>query len=146
MSYVKIWVHIVFATKNRHPYLIKNIRYKLQNHIIENCKAKSIFLQAVNGYTDHLHCLISLGKDQTIATVVQLIKGESAYWMNQNKLTDEKFIWQDDYFAVSVSESNLEIVTRYIKNQEKHHGKKSFNDEVKEFVEKYGFVLVKDEL
>ncbi|KQN38003.1 transposase [Pedobacter sp. Leaf41] len=143
MSYVKIWVHLVFSTKNRHPYLTQNIRYKLQNHIIENCKEKSIFLKAVNGYTEDLHCLISIGKEQTIAKIAQLIKGESAHWINKNKLTDEPFIWQDDYFAVSVSESNLEIVSNYIKNQEKHHSKKSFEEEVKEFADKYKFELRK---
>ena len=144
MSYVKIWIHLVFSTKNRHPFLTKNIRYKVQNHIIENCKDKSIFLQAVNGYTDHLHCLVSLGKDQNIAKIAQLIKGESSHWINQNQLTDEQFMWQDDYFAVSVSESQLKIVINYIKNQEIHHTKKSFADESKEFAEKYKFVLIKD--
>ncbi|PWS32282.1 IS200/IS605 family transposase [Pedobacter paludis] len=144
MSYVKIWVHLVFSTKNRHPYLTRNIRYKLQNHIIENCKEKSIFLKAINGYTEHLHCLISIGKEQSIAKIAQLIKGESAYWINKNNLTDETFVWQDDYFAVSVSESNLEVVCSYIKNQENHHSKKSFDEEVKEFSDKYKFELRKE--
>ncbi|MCX2576289.1 IS200/IS605 family transposase [Pedobacter sandarakinus] len=144
MSYVKIWVHLVFSTKNRHPYLTKTIRYKLQNHIIENCKQKSIFLKTVNGYTEHLHCLISVGKEQSIAKIAQLIKGESAYWINKNKLTDETFMWQDDYFAVSVSESNLEIVNNYIKYQENHHHKKSFEEEVEEFTDKYKFEIRKE--
>ncbi|RZK20637.1 MAG: IS200/IS605 family transposase [Pedobacter sp.] len=141
MSYVKIWVHLVFSTKNRHPYLTKDIRYKLQNHIIENCREKSIFLTAINGHTEHLHCLISLGKEQNIAKIAQLIKGESAYWINKNELTKEAFIWQDDYFATSVSESQLETVTNYIKNQEIHHAKKSFAEEVKEFADKYKFEI-----
>ena len=118
MSYVKIWVHLVFSTKNRHPYLTKNIRYKLQNHIIEN--------------------------EQTIAKIAQLIKGESAFWINKNKSTEEKFLWQDDYFAVSVSESNLDRVNYYIKNQENHHRKKSFENEVEEFADKYKFELRKE--
>ena len=144
MSYVRIWVHLVFSTKNRHPYLTKNIRYKILNHIVENCKDKSIFLQAVNGFTDHLHCLISLDKDQSIAKVVQLIKGESSFWINKNKLTSEPFMWQGDYFATSVSESQLNSVINYIKNQEVHHSKKSFMDEVQEFADKYKFVIIKD--
>lgn len=144
MSYVRIWVHLVFATKNREPLLTKNIRDKIHNHIIENCKEKSIFLQAINGYTDHLHCLISLGKDQSIAKVAQLIKGESSFWINKNSIASSPFMWQDDYFAVSVSESNVQKVVSYIKNQEIHHSKKSFEDEVNEFIEKYDFVLVKD--
>jgi len=144
MSYVRIWVHVVFATKNREPLLKKDFRYDVYKHISENCLKKEIFLQAINGYTDHIHCLISLAKDQTIAKVVQLIKGESSFWINQNNLTDEKFGWQDDYFAVSVSESQTGKVIKYIKNQEKHHEHKSFNDEVNEFMTHYGWESIKD--
>ncbi|UKT63888.1 IS200/IS605 family transposase [Pedobacter mucosus] len=139
MSYVRIWVHLVFSTKNRHPYLTKGIRYKVQNHIIENCKEKLIFLQAINGYTEHLHCLISLGKEQSIAKVAQLIKGESAFWINKNQLVEGTFMWQDDYYAISVSESIVAAVINYIKNQETHHDKKTFDDEVKTFHRKYKF-------
>lgn len=144
MSYIRMWVHLVFATKNREPLLHKEIRYKVQDHIIENSKEKSIYLQTINGHTDHLHCLISLGREQSIAKVAQLVKGESSFWINKNQLTNEQFIWQDDYFAVSVSESNLQTVINYIKNQEIHHAKKSFDDEVKEFEKLYGFLLKKD--
>lgn len=143
MSYVKIWVHLVFATKNREPLLHQDLRHNLQKHIIENCKQKDIFLQSINGYADHLHCLISLGKDQSIAKVVQLIKGESSFWINQNQFIAENFSWQDDYFAVSVSESQVEKVDRYIKNQETHHSKKSFDDEVNDFIKNYGWKIVK---
>ncbi|MGZ3874188.1 MAG: IS200/IS605 family transposase, partial [Mucilaginibacter sp.] len=125
MSFVKIWVHLVFATKNRELYLKKEIRNDVYKHIAENCVQKEIFLKAINGYLDHIHCLISLGKDQTIAKVSQLIKGESYFWINQNNLTSPKFSWQDDYFAVSVSESQVEAVVGYIKNQEEHHSKRS---------------------
>jgi putative transposase len=142
MSFVKIWVHLVFATKNREPLLKKEFRYDLYKHIKENCKEKDIFLQAINGYTEHVHCLISLGKDQSISKVSQLIKGESSFWINKNNLTTEKFSWQDDYFAVSVSESQVETVVKYIKNQETHHAKKSFEQEVNEFMTKYGWKLI----
>ena len=92
MSYVKIWVHLVFSTRNRTPLLTKEIRYDVYNHIIDNCKEKNIFLQAVNGYTEHLHCLVSLGKEQSIADVAKLIKGESSFWINKNKLTKEIYL------------------------------------------------------
>src|SRR5437868_3475553 len=101
MSYVRIWVHSVFATKNREPLLQKEIRYDVQNHIISNCKDKQIFLQELNGYTEHMHCLLSLGKSQSIGNLLQLIKGESSNWINKNKLTPGHFNWQDDYYAVS---------------------------------------------
>ena len=145
MSYVKIWVHVVFSTKNRFPYLTKEIRYEVFNHIIENCREKDIFLQAINGYTEHIHCLISLGKDQSIAIVAKLIKGESSFWINKQQLTAQKFSWQDDYFAVSVSESQVEKIVNYIKNQEEHHSKKTFDEEVEEFMDKYGWQIIKDE-
>jgi putative transposase len=142
MSFVRIWVHLVFSTKNREPWLKEEIRYKVHQHIIQNCKDKEIFLQAINGYTEHLHCLISLGKDQSVSKVAQLIKGESSFWINKNNIVSEKFSWQDDYFAVSVSESQVNAVVNYIKNQEEHHSKKSFNEEVEEFISKYGFKIV----
>lgn len=145
MSYVKIWVHVVFSTKNRFPYLTKDIRYEVFNHIIENCREKTIFLQAINGYTEHIHCLISLGNDQSIASIAKLIKGESSFWINKQQLTAQKFSWQDDYFAVSVSESQVEKVVNYIKNQGIHHAKKSFDEEVEEFMKKYGWQTIKDE-
>ena len=144
MSFVKIWVHLVFSTKNRQPFLKKEIRTKMIKHIIDNCKEKGIFLQAINGYDDHLHCLISLGKEQSIAKVSQLIKGESSFWLNNQKLLLDKFQWQDDYFAISVSQSQLSTVVNYIKKQEEKHSKKSFLDEVDEFVKIYGFENIKD--
>ncbi|WP_407940690.1 transposase [Mucilaginibacter sp.] len=132
-----------FSTRNREPLLKKEFRYDVFKHIADNCLEKEIFLQAINGYTDHLHCLISLGKDQNISKVAQLIKGESSFWINNQGLLPEKFSWQDDYFAVSISESQVEIVTTYIKNQEKHHSKKSFQDEVNEFISRYGWQMFK---
>jgi len=91
---------------------------------------------------DHVHILVSLNADQTIANIVQLIKGESSYWINKNKLMPQKFEWQDDYFAVSVSESGVNSVREYIKNQEEHHKKKTFQQEYDEFMERYGFSLL----
>jgi putative transposase len=134
---------LVFATKNRQPFLTKEIRIKLHQHIIENCKKKDIFLQTINGYTDHIHCLISLGKEQSISKVAQLIKGESSLWINKEQLTEEKFIWQDDYFATSVSESQIARLVNYIQNQEQHHLRKSFDDEVNEFMKNYGWKVIK---
>ncbi len=71
-----------------------------------------------------MHCLISLGPGQNIDKIMMLLKGESSYWINKNKLFHYKFEWQDEYFAVSVSESLVNRVRNYIKNQENHHKKK----------------------
>ena len=143
MPFVRIWIHLVWATKNRQPLLTKDIRQKVFAHIRENAPTKNIYVDFVNGYTDHVHCLISLNQEQTIAKVAQLIKGESSFWINKNNLCKENFEWQDDYFAVSVSESGVNRVREYIKNQEIHHGTKTFQQEYDEFIEKYGFRVMK---
>lgn len=144
MSYIRIWVHLVFSTKDRQTCLLKEKQEIIHQHIIDNCKKKGIFLQTINGYTEHIHCLISLGKQQNIADVAQLIKGESSYWINSNHILPEKITWQDDYFAVSVSESQVEKVEQYIKNQHTHHAKKTFAEEGEEFLRKYGFQKLDD--
>lgn len=78
MSHVKIWIHLVFSTKNHQPLFTKEIRYTLFEHIRENARRKDIWLDHINGYSDHIHCLISMGKDQSISKISQLIKGESS--------------------------------------------------------------------
>jgi putative transposase len=144
MPFIKIWIHFVWATKNRYPFLTSNIRQDVFKHIKENGPLKKIHIDFVNGHIEHVHCLVSLSQKQTIAEVVQLMKGESSYWINKYNLTKEKFEWQDEYFAVSVSESDVHRVREYIRNQEEHHSKKTFAQEYDEFIEKYGFRLMKD--
>ena len=143
MPFIKIWIHLVWATKKREPLLTKDIRQLVFKHIRENAVIKNIHVDFVNGHVDHVHCLISLHPEQTISKVVQLIKGESSCWINKNNLCKEHFEWQDEYFAVSVSESGVNKVREYIKNQEEHHSKKTFQEEYDEFMKKYGFVLIK---
>src|SRR5690606_9331202 len=123
----------------------KKLKFQVFQHIKKNAEEKNIWLDCVNGYDDHAHCLVSLGKDQTISKVAQLIKGESSFWINQNQLTENKFFWQDDYWAVGVSESHLNSVRKYIHSQQEHHKIKTFSDEIDEFMEKYGWKLIKDE-
>ena len=144
MSWVRVYIHMVFSTKNREPFLSSSdLRKKVFQHIKKNAAEKDIWLDCVNGYQEHAHCFISLGKEQSISKVAQLIKGESSFWINQNKLTPDKFFWQDDYWAVGISESHIEPVRKYIHNQEEHHSKKSFTEEVDGFMEKYGWHLIK---
>ncbi len=142
MSQVSIWVHAVFTTKDRQPFLQKDIRKNVFEHIIENCKKKKIYLRNINGHLDHAHCLLSLGKDQTISEVMQLIKGESSFWINKNNLIPTKFNWQDDFYAVSVCESEVERVAQYINNQEEHHTKKTFTEELEELIKEHKFRLM----
>ncbi|MEI7979841.1 MAG: IS200/IS605 family transposase [Bacteroidota bacterium] len=145
MSWVRVYMHMVFSTKNREPFLNSSeLRRNVFEHIKNNAEEKGIWLDCINGYQEHAHCLISLGKEQTISKVAQLIKGESSYWINQHNLTSEKFVWQDDYWIVGVSESHLESVRKYIHNQEIHHSNQSFESEINNFMEKYGWSFLKE--
>src|SRR5687767_2672555 len=100
MSFIKVYIHYVWSTKNRFPFLEHpDVRRNMWNHITENARKKDIFLDFINGYSDHCHCLISLGANQTIQQIAQLLKGESSLWANKEKLTDNKFGWQDEFFA-----------------------------------------------
>ena len=141
MSWARIWIHLVFTTKNREQILRENVRQNLFDHIKENAAAKQIYIDCIGGYSDHCHCLISLGKDQNISKIAQLIKGESAFWINKQKIFNYHFSWQDDYWAMSVSESGVDKVRKYILNQEQHHNKKTLNDEIDEIMKKYGWKM-----
>lgn len=134
MSWVKIWVHLVFTTKDHHPFLDTSEKRKtVFQHILKNGKDKNIYLDCVNGFSDHVHCLVSLGKEQSISQVAHLIKGESSYWINKNNITGNKFTWQDDYWAVSVGNGHYRRLRIYIHNQEIHHGGMEVTEEMEEF-------------
>jgi REP element-mobilizing transposase RayT len=139
MPWIKIWLHFVWSTKDRHPYLTADLRQRVFDHIRENAKVKGIYIDFINGWLDHVHCLISLGSDQTIEEIMKLIKGESSHWINKNKITKVRFAWQNEYFVASVSESNLEAVRKYIAGQEEHHRVMSFEQEFDDFLMRVGF-------
>ena len=136
-------VHFVWGTKNREPILSSQKRLLLFEHIKDNSKKKDIFIDTIGGHVDHVHCLISLGSDQTISKVMQLIKGEASYWANKEKLLSHKLEWAEDYFAVAVSESSLNKVRNYIENQEVHHSHLTFVQEYENFIANYDFVGLK---
>ena len=139
MPYAKVMIHFIWSTKNRDRIISKDLKPALLSHIKENSIAKGIFIDCLNCVEDHIHLLISLGTEQTISKVAMLIKGESSFWVNKQKLIKQKFEWQDEYIALSVSESGISKVQQYIANQEEHHRKKTFTEEYEEFLSAHGF-------
>jgi putative transposase len=145
MPYIKVNIHFVWSTKFRIPHLdTLELRTKVWRHIFENARLKGIHIDFVNGYSEHCHCLVSLGSQHSISTIMQLIKGESAYWINKNQLTKQKFEWQDEYFALSVLDTRLEKTRKYIENQEKHHSEVSWKEEEELLIKVHGFEKLKD--
>lgn len=138
MPFTKVMIHFIWSTKNRVPQISSELKPFLLQHIIANAKEKGIYIDSINCVKDHIHLLVSLGTDQTVAKVVMLLKGESAYWVNKQNIIGEKFEWQEEYMAFSVSQSGIENVRKYIANQEEHHKTKTFKEEYDAFLSAYG--------
>ncbi|CAN5286998.1 IS200/IS605 family transposase [soil metagenome] len=128
-SYSAIWIHLIRSTKNREPILIPSLKKEVYAVIHVIAKDYEIHLDCINGPEDHVHLLIRLRTDQSVAEVVKTIKGNSWEHFKENP---EKYItWQDGFAAFSVSPDNLQRVRNYIYNQERHHKNLSFGDELK---------------
>lgn len=139
MPYTKVLIHFIWTIKNRKPLITKELKPLLLQHIKENSLKKDIFIDTLNCVSDHIHLLISLGTEQTIAKTAMLLKGESSFWVNKQMLITNKFEWQDEYIALSVSYSAIDKVRAYILNQEAHHRKKTFAEEYEEFLNAHRF-------
>ncbi|MBU0701162.1 IS200/IS605 family transposase [bacterium] len=137
-SHVKIWVHIIWSTYNRERILHKDLRSKLFRHLLDSSKGLGIITEQINIQPEHVHCLIDLPSDKNLADIVKGLKGESSRWINEEGLVEGRFKWQRGYGAFSVSASQLEIVKRYIENQDEHHQRKPFHEEYDEWKGKYG--------
>ena len=116
-SYYNIWIHAVFATKERQPLITSKIEDHLYSCLYTEFKSMDCALRIVNGLSDHVHCLFLLGPKRSVSEVIKHIKGLSSHFINSHYATAEKFAWQKGYAAFSVSESKLDIVYQYIKNQ-----------------------------
>lgn len=137
-SYTKIWIHAIWATKERQYLILPKIENTIHDLIKSQLEELGCSVKAINGMPDHVHCLFLLNPQKSIAEVIKTIKGGTSHYINQNDLTPSKFAWQTGYSAFSVSESALEKVENYIKNQKEHHALKSFNDEYQEFLKLHG--------
>jgi putative transposase len=130
MPYTKIWIHLIWTTKNRGKLISPELKPKLLSHIKEYTSARDIHLDFINCTSDHVHAIISMNPDQMLCRIMQLIKGESSSWINRSRLIHQHFAWQEEYIAYSLSESRLNYLREYIKNQEEHHRKKSLSEEI----------------
>jgi putative transposase len=144
MSYLRIWVHCVWSTYKRIPYLKDDIRDDVIQHIRNNAKLKGIYIDHINGHFEHLHALISLGGSQTVSEIMHKIKGESSFWINKNKLTRLKFGWQDDFYGVSIGMSQIDNLRIYIRNQEQHHKKGTLQEELDLLIKEYKLKTMRD--
>lgn len=146
-TYTVLRAHVIFSTEHRRASILAELQPRLWDYIGGIGRNHAIPIHAVGGTDDHAHILLSVPTTQTIAQVLQTLKGNSSKWVNDEHLTQERFSWQQGYAAFSVSQSNAEAVKAYVLNQPEHHRKHTFEDEFRslllahgiEFDERYVF-------
>jgi len=136
-SLAKIYIHIIFHTKNNYPFIKQDVEQDLYAYIggiIKNCEG--IPLQ-INGTSDHIHILTCLPRTMALAKFIEEIKRSSSKWIKSFGNNYLKFSWQNGYGAFSVSSNNVEIVKKYILNQKEHHKKTTYREEYLLFLQEY---------
>ena len=132
-----VYIHLVFSTKHRYPFLYdKEVRNELHKFLGGTSKTLDCPPIIVGGVADHVHLLARFGRTITQAEWVKELKRVSNLWLHE-EVGLSKFQWQGGYADFSVSQSNLNEVTKYIENQEEHHQKMSFQDEVRLLLTKH---------
>ena len=111
---------------------------KVSGFLTQYAVERGIYMKINYCNPEHVHTLIDLPTGKSIEEVVQLLKGSSSHWINENRLLRGRFSWGRGYGAFSISHSHAERVAAYIANQEEHHRKKSFGQEFELFVKRYG--------
>ncbi len=137
-SFNKIWIHAVWATKERYPLIIPAIEKKIYEYMSREFVESGCPVRIINGMPDHVHCLFLLNPQKALAEIIKQIKGSTSHWTNEQNLTREKFAWQTGYAAYAVSESVLEKIYQYILNQKQHHQKTTFLKEYDGFIKLHG--------
>jgi REP element-mobilizing transposase RayT len=124
----------------RRPLLSKLVAARVSAYLAEYASGKGIYTKINFVNRDHVHVLVDLPSKLAIDVVMQLLKGSSSHWINENNLLTCRFAWGRGYGAFSVSHSAVDEVARYIATQEVHHQRRSFSEEIKLMVERYGLI------
>ena len=135
-TYTNLFVHAVFRTKNREPFISAALRNRLFPYIGGIAKQNKFKIICIGGAKDHTHVLVSLNPNISVAKAVQLIKGGSSKWIHEMFPHLKHFAWQEGYGAFSIGISQIEDARKYIEHQERHHRNVSFQEEYLEFLRK----------
>ena len=135
-TYTQILYHIVFSTKNREKVLTKANREKLFRYIWGIFKNKKCILYQINGVEDHIHIAAHIHPSIAVSSLVKDIKVASAVWIKENDIFPDFKKWQIGYGAFTYSVKDKNSLVNYIKNQERHHKTKSFEEEYIELLNK----------
>lgn len=138
-SLTQIYLHVVFSTKNRVPFLQdRTLRDRLHAYLARTCQNLECPSIIVGGVEDHVHILCRLGKTMSPAVLVRELKRESSKWVKEQSPALAAFYWQNGYGAFSVSPAHVAALQKYIESQEEHHQAETFQDEFRRLLRKYG--------
>ena len=129
-----LFVHLIFCTNGRKAVLKKPLRKVLFGYCQGWAEKNLVRIISVNGVDDHVHCLIQLHPTKSLSQVMNLMKDDSAHWINENRIIGDQFEWDPINFAYSVSPGSLKQVSEYIANQEHHHVEKTLAGELESLV------------
>ena len=136
-SLSRVLVHVIFSTKQRVPALSPEVRPELHAYFVGILKGIECPALHVGGAEDHVHLFFGLSRTRSIAEAVETLKTSSSKWIKTKGASLNDFHWQAGYGAFSVSQSDADSVVAYIRNQEKHHHKMTFQEEYRRFLERY---------
>ncbi len=136
-TYTQIHIQCVAAVKYRKALIDRVWKETLQKYITGIVQNNGHKMIAINSMPDHLHFLFGCRPHQSVSDLMQLVKGDSSEWLNNNRMCRNKFRWQEGFRAFSYSKSQIPIVANYIHNQEEHHRKKTFLEEYEELLNEF---------
>jgi REP element-mobilizing transposase RayT len=136
-SFASLHVHIVFSTKTRRPLITADLQARLFEYMGGIAREHGCCLAAAGGMPDHVHLLLSLSRELSIAEAVKILKANSSKWIHEKFPEQRDFAWQTGYGAFAVSYSNLEPVKAYLATQEEHHRRRTFQEELLELLRRH---------
>ncbi len=136
-SFRQVYIHYVFSTKKREPLIKPKLEKKLYAYIGGIGRELKGPILACGGMPDHIHLVVSMSATKSVSKTIQVIKSNSAKWINEHHFNDKEFTWQRGYGAFSLGQSGLINAVRYIQNQKKHHKHKTFKEEYIQLLERY---------
>ena len=136
-SLSKIYLHTIFSTKDRYPFLTPEIRPKLHAYLAPTLANLNAPTLAINSMENHIHILHVQPKSRAPCDIIRELKSNSSQWIKTKSGTLSKFAWQNGYATFSVSQSGIQAVKRYIDNQQQHHQKLSYEDELRALLNRH---------
>lgn len=136
-TYTQIYIHIVFVVEGRQNLIKPEFNDELQKYITGIVSAQKQKVIATNNMPDHVHLLVGLRPDSSLSDLVGDVKTGSSNFINRKRWVAGRFSWQEGFGAFSHSRSQLDAVVRYIKNQQKHHARKTFREEYVQLLERF---------